>query len=141
MLKRLDHLGVAVRSLAPALALYRDRLGLAVEGVEEVPQEKVRVAFLPLGDTRLELLEPTADDSPVARFIDKRGEGLHHLCFEVEDLDGVLARLPGSGIELLPGYPRPGAEGGRVAFLHPRSTGGVLMELREGGGGKSGGPR
>jgi methylmalonyl-CoA epimerase len=141
VLKKLDHLGVAVRSLAPALELYRDRLGLAVQGVEEVPQEKVRIAFLPLGDTRLELLEPTTDDSPVARFIDKRGEGLHHICFEVENLDGILARLPGSGIDLLPGYPRAGAEGGRVAFFHPRSTGGVLMELCERGGGKSRTPR
>ncbi len=135
MLKKIDHLGIAVKALQPALRVYRDRLGLALGGIEDVPQEKVRVAFLPLGDSRLELLEPTDDTSPVARFIERRGEGLHHVCFEVENLDGILADLQGSGLELLPGYPRAGAEGGRVAFFHPRSTGGVLMELVERAGG------
>jgi methylmalonyl-CoA epimerase len=131
MLKRLDHVGIAVRSLGPALGLFRDRLGLAVGGVEEVPQEKVRVAFLPLGDVRLELLEPTGPESAVARFIDKRGEGLHHLCFEVESLESALDLARAGGLEVLPGYPRAGAGGERVAFFHPRSTGGVLLELRE----------
>lgn len=131
MLKRLDHLGVAVRSLEPALGLYRDCLGLTVGGIEEVPQEKVRVAFVPVGDTRIELLEPTGPDSPVARFLDKRGEGLHHLCFEVDSLEVALDPARVGGLELLPGYPRAGAGGERVAFFHPRSTGGVLIELRE----------
>jgi len=134
MLKRIDHLGIAVRALGPALALYRDALGLRVAGTEEVAAEKVRVAFLPLGDTRLELLEPTGAESPVARFLERRGEGLHHVCFEVEDLDGILRSASGGALELLPGYPRAGAEGGRVAFFHPRSTGGVLIELVERGG-------
>lgn len=135
MLKKIDHLGIAVRTLADALPLYRDRLGLAVGGVEEVPQEKVRVAFLPLGDTRLELLEPTDDSSAVARFIERRGEGLHHVCFEVDDLDALLSGAAGGALQLLPGYPRPGAAGSRVAFLHPRSAGGVLIELVERGAG------
>lgn len=135
MLKRIDHLGIAVRSLEQALRLYRDRLGVAPTGTEEVPEEKVRIAFLPVGGARLELLEPTDDSSPVARFLDKRGEGLHHVCFEVEDLGRILQGAAGSGLELLPGYPRAGAGGGRVAFFHPRSTGGVLIELVERGGG------
>ncbi|MEE9218846.1 MAG: methylmalonyl-CoA epimerase [Acidobacteriota bacterium] len=131
MLKRIDHFGVAVRNLEKAIALYRDGLGLELGGIEEVPQEKVRVAFLPVGETRVELLEPMDESSPVARFLDKRGEGLHHVCFETEDLEEMLPRLSRSGLELLSGYPRRGAEGGRVAFFHPRSTGGVLIELRQ----------
>jgi methylmalonyl-CoA/ethylmalonyl-CoA epimerase len=137
MLKKIDHFGVAVRGLEKALGIYRDGLGMNLGGVHEVPQEKVRVAFLPIGDTRLELLEPTDEESPVARFLEKRGEGLHHICFQVEDLDKLLPRLRSKGLELLPGYPRRGAEAERVAFFHPRSTGGVLIELREKGSGGS----
>jgi methylmalonyl-CoA/ethylmalonyl-CoA epimerase len=128
---RLDHVAIAVRSLAAALELYRDRLGLAAVGVEEVPQEKVRVAFLDGGGARIELLEPTQPDSAVARYIDRRGEGLHHLCFEVESLEAALDAARAGDLEVLPGYPRAGAGGGRVAFFHPRATGGVLIELRE----------
>jgi methylmalonyl-CoA epimerase len=131
MLKKVDHLGIAVRALGPALALYRDQLGLKLTGTEEVASEKVRVAFLPVGGTRLELLEPTGADSPIARFLERRGEGLHHVCFEVEDLDGILRGASAGALEVLPGYPRAGAGGGRVAFFHPRSTGGVLIELVE----------
>ena len=131
MLKKIDHFGVAVRELEKALGIYRDGLGLEVDGVEEIPQEGVRVAFLPIGETRLELLEPTSESSPVARFLEKRGEGLHHVCFQVDGLERQIPDLRARGLELLPGYPRQGAEGERVAFFHPRSTGGVLIELRE----------
>jgi methylmalonyl-CoA/ethylmalonyl-CoA epimerase len=137
-LKKIDHLGIAVRDLEKALAVFRDRLRLPLDAVEEVPQEKVKVAFLSVGESRLELLQPTAVDSAVARFLDRRGEGLHHVCFEVQDFDRLLADLPRSGLELLPGYPRAGAGGERVAFFHPRSTAGVLIELRERGEGGGG---
>lgn len=137
MLKKIDHFGVAVHGLEKALGVYRDGLGLELGGIEEVPQEGVRVAFLPIGETRLELLEPTNESSPIARFLEKRGEGLHHVCFQVDELERRIPDLQARGLELLPGYPREGAEGERVAFFHPRSTGGVLIELREKGGGGS----
>jgi LAO/AO transport system kinase len=127
----LDHLGIAVRSLEERIALYRDLLGLPLSGVEEVPGEGVRVAFLPAGRTRIELLEPSSPQSAVGRFLEKRGEGIHHVCFEVEDLARALDRLKRAGLEVAGPGERPGAEGSRVAFLHPRGTGGVLLELRE----------
>jgi methylmalonyl-CoA/ethylmalonyl-CoA epimerase len=99
--------------------------------IEEVPTEKVRVAMLPAGRTRIELLEPTSPDSTVGRFLEKRGEGLHHICFEVDDLDLVLRKLRTAGLTAAGAEVRPGAEGARVAFLHPKGTGGVLLELRE----------
>jgi methylmalonyl-CoA epimerase len=128
---RLDHVGVAVRSLEEALRPFRDGLGLDVGGREEVASERVRVAFLPVGETRLELLEPTAPDSAIARFLERRGEGVHHLCFEVDDLEQALARLRKQGVPLVDETPRPGAGGCRVAFVHPRGTAGVLVELKE----------
>jgi LAO/AO transport system kinase len=126
----LDHVGVAVRSLDARSALYRDLLGLPHAGTEEVPGEGVRVAFLPAGRTRIELVEPTRDDATLARHLERRGEGLHHLCFEVADLTGTLERLERAGVEVAGPPARPGAEGARIAFLHPRGTGGVLIELR-----------
>jgi LAO/AO transport system kinase len=133
----LDHIGIAVRRLDERLPFYRDLLGLAHEGTEEVATEGVRAAFLPAGRTRLELLEPLRDDATLARHLEKRGEGVHHLCFEVADLEAVLARLEAAGHEIVGGGARPGAEGSRVAFLHPKRTGGVLVELRARGGGGS----
>ena len=126
----LDHVGVAVRRIDERLPLYRDLLGLELEGIEEVPGEGVRVAMLPAGRTRIELVEPAAPGSALERFLDRRGEGLHHLCFEVEDFDAALARLKRAGLELAGEESRPGAEGSRIAFVHPRGTGGVLIELR-----------
>jgi len=137
----LDHLGVAVRSLEERLPLYRDLLGLHAEPAEEVPTEKVRVAMLPAGRTRIELLEPTSPDSTVGRFLDRKGEGLHHICFEVRDLDAVLRRLKTAGLASAGTEVRPGAEGRRVAFLHPKGTGGVLLELREAFRADGGDPR
>ena len=130
MIKKLSHIGIAVRSLAEALPVWR-ALGLEVEHEEVVPGQKVRTAFLPLGDSSIELLEPTAADSPIAGFLAKRGPGIHHLCFAVDDLDAALARLAAEGYRLIHRTPVPGADGKRVAFLHPESGHGVLIELSE----------
>ena len=130
----LDHLGVAVRRIEDRLALYQDVLGLELCGIERIEAEGVRVAMLPAGRTRVELVEPIGDGTTVARFLEKRGEGIHHLCFEVDDLEATLDRFRKAGIELAGPGGRPGAEGSRIAFLHPRATGGVLIELREAGG-------
>ena len=128
---KIDHLGIAVRSIGDALAFYRDALGLEFEGTETVADQGVNVALLPVGESRIELLEPVSADSPVGRFIAKRGEGLHHICYEVEDLSSKLEQLRLRGVRVLEGYPRPGAEGNLVAFLHPASAHGVLVELVE----------
>ncbi len=127
---KLDHIGIAVAALDEALGVYQS-LGLEMVGAEEVPGQKVRVAFLPLGDTRLELLEPTSDDSPIARHLERRGPGLHHLCFEVEDIRAAMERLAADGYTLLSSEPQPGAHGCLVCFVHPRSAGGVLIELSQ----------
>ncbi len=137
----LDHLGVAVRRIEERLALYRDVLGLELRGIERVEGEGARVAMLPAGRTRIELVEPTTDGTTLARFLEKRGEGIHHLCFEVDDLEATLDRFRRAGLEIAGAAGRPGAEGSRIAFIHPRSTGGVLIELREAGGGDREGAR
>jgi len=125
----LDHIGIAVRSIA-ATTIYED-LGLTVDHVETVASQGVRTAFLPVGDSRLELLEPTGPDSPVAKYIGKRGEGIHHLCFRVEDIDAELEKLKAKGYRLVNETPVPGAHGCRVAFLHPSAGSGVLIELSQ----------
>jgi methylmalonyl-CoA/ethylmalonyl-CoA epimerase len=127
---RIDHIGVAVASLDEALAVYR-ALGLEEVHREDVPSQKVRTSFLPVGESRIELLEPTSEDSPVAKFLSKRGPGVHHLCFSVEDIDHALDELAGKGFRLLHRSAVVGAEGKRVAFLHPESGHGVLIELSE----------
>jgi methylmalonyl-CoA/ethylmalonyl-CoA epimerase len=126
---KIDHLGIAVASMDAALAAYR-ALGFELAETHEVPTEKVRAAFLPVGESRLELLEPTDPDSVIARFLQKRS-GLHHVCVLVDDIEGALAELKARGVELLDQTPRPGAGGSRVAFIHPRSAGGVLLELKQ----------
>lgn len=128
---RLDHLGIAVRSLEESLRFYRDALGLPVKGIQTVAAEKVRVAMMPLAGTRIELLEATAEDSPIARFIEKRGEGIHHIAIAVRGLDECLQELGAAGVRVLPGRGEYGAGGHRYAFLHPSSCGGVLVELVE----------
>ena len=125
---KIDHLGVAVRSLDAALAFYEKQLGFAVGLRETVEQEKVKVAMLPAGDSRIELLEATEPDSVIAKFIDKRGEGLHHVAIKVPDLGAAVARLKSAGARLL-NEPRQGAGGHLYIFVHPSSTGGVLLEL------------
>ncbi len=128
----LDHVGIAVSSLSDALAFYRDTLGLQIERPEEIASQRVRAHFIPVGDATLELLEATADDSPIARFLAKRGPGLHHVALRVEDIVAALAELKARGIRLIDETPRPGAHGALVAFLHPSSTHGVLVELKQG---------
>ncbi|HVF92402.1 MAG TPA: methylmalonyl-CoA epimerase [Blastocatellia bacterium] len=128
---KIDHLGIAVRSIEESLVFYRDGLGLEISGTERVEDQGVSVALLPVGESRIELLEPFAADTPVGRFIARRGEGLHHICYEVDDLSSKLEELRSRGARLLDGYPRPGAEGKLVAFLHPASANGVLVELVE----------
>jgi len=124
----LDHIGIAVASLEARLAFYR-LLGLEASGREVVATQKVEVAFLPLGGTRIELLQPTSPDSPIATFLAKRGEGLHHIALQVEDVAAVMAQLQGAGVALLSEVPLEGAHGSQICFVHPKSTGGVLLEL------------
>ena len=128
---KIDHLGIAVPSLAEAVKAY-EALGFEVERTEHVPTEKVRVAFLPVGDSRLELLEPAEAGSVIAKFLEKRS-GLHHVCVVVEDIEAALAELRARGVPLIDKEPRPGAGGSRVAFVHPKAAGGVLLELKQKG--------
>lgn len=127
----IDHLGIAVDDLEQALAFYRDALGLHVEPPEEVASQRVRAHFIPLGPSAIELLEATAPDSPIATFVGRRGPGIHHLTLRVEDIDAALSHLQAKGIRLIDTTARPGAEGARVAFIHPASTHGVLVELKQ----------
>ena len=131
MITRIDHIGVATDGLAKRLPFWSDVLGLTVEGVETVESEQVKVAFLPVDRSRIELLEPTGEASAIAAHIAKRGEGLHHLTFEVDDLDEMLERMGRHGVRIVGDGARVGAGGHRVVFVHPKSTGGVLVELVE----------
>jgi methylmalonyl-CoA epimerase len=133
-LGRIHHVAVIVEHLDPALAFWRDALGLELEVVQEMADDRVRIAFLPIGESKIELVEPTDDSTGVARFLAKNGEGFHHVCFEVANLAETLLRLEIDGIELIDTAPRKGAEG-PVAFLHPRSCHGILVELIEAPGG------
>jgi len=127
----LDHIGIAVEDLAAALAFYRDALGLHVEAPEEVVSQRVRAHFIPVGESNLELLEATAPESAIARYVGKRGPGIHHITLRVEDIRGALAHLKSRGVRLVDEEPRPGAEGALVAFIHPSAAHGVLVELKE----------
>jgi methylmalonyl-CoA/ethylmalonyl-CoA epimerase len=126
---RIDHLGIAVRSIDEASWFYRDVLRLEDAGREEVADQKVRIAFFQVGEVRIELLEPTADDSPIARFLDRNGPGLHHVAYRVEDLPATLAALKAAGVRLIDETPRDGAHGMKIAFAHPKDTSGVLTEF------------
>jgi len=132
MTSKINHIGVAVNSLEASIPFYRDVLGMCFEGIEEVAEQKVKVAFLAIGESRIELLEPTAEDSPVAKFLAKNGEGTHHVAYEVEDLVGTLERLKQAGVRLIDETPRRGAHDTQIAFLHPKASGGVLTELCQG---------
>ena len=127
----LDHIGIAVANLSDALAFYRDALGLEIEAPEEVASQRVRAHFIPVGESALELLEATAGDSPIAKYVEKRGPGLHHITLRVDDIEGALAQLKARGVRLIDETPRPGAHGSRVAFIHPSSAHGVLVELKQ----------
>jgi methylmalonyl-CoA/ethylmalonyl-CoA epimerase len=127
----LDHVGIAVADLGAALAFYRDALGLEVEPPEEVASQGVRAHFIPAGETAIELLEATAGDSPIAKYVTRRGPGLHHITLRVEDIGSTLARLKERGVRLIDEEPRPGAHDSLVAFVHPASAHGVLVELKQ----------
>jgi methylmalonyl-CoA epimerase len=126
-----DHIGIAVKSIEEALQFWEKTLGIQCTGIEEVAEQKVKTAFLPLKDTEIELLEPTAEDSPVAKFIEKKGEGIHHLAIRVENLEEALETMKARGMRLIDEKPRYGAGGARIAFVHPKTAGGVLLELSE----------
>jgi LAO/AO transport system kinase len=131
MSAKLDHVGIAVADLREALAFYRDALGLEIEAVEDVASQRVRAHFIPAGETALELLEATAEDSPIAKYVARRGPGLHHVTLRVDDIRAALARLKDKGVRLIDEEPRPGAHGSLVAFIHPASAHGVLVELKQ----------
>jgi methylmalonyl-CoA/ethylmalonyl-CoA epimerase len=131
MKARLDHVGIAVANLAEALAFYRDALGLEVDPVEDVPSQQVRAHFIPVGDSALELLEASSEESPIAKYLAKRGPGLHHITLEVDDVAAALRELAARGVRLIDERPRPGAHGSLVAFIHPSSAQGVLVELKQ----------
>lgn len=128
---KIDHLGIAVRSLEESLKFYQETLGLPLKEQEIVAEQKVRAALLPLGESRIELLEATDDQSPIAKFIAKRGEGLHHICIAVENIEDTLTQLKAAGARLVDETPRRGLGGHKIAFVHPASTHGVLIELVE----------
>jgi methylmalonyl-CoA epimerase len=130
LIKRINHIGIVVRRIEEALKVYQDALGLPLTKIEEVPEQEVRVAFLEVDGSEVELVEPTSTKSGVARFLERRGEGLHHICFEVDEIEGALRELEAKGIALVEREPRRGAKG-KVAFIHPKSACGVLIELLE----------
>jgi len=131
--QKIDHIGIAVKSIDQSLYFFEKILGLTVSGIENVESEQVKVAFLPIGDTRIELLEATSPESPIAKFIEKRGEGIHHIALQVEDLVAQLDYLEMEGIQLINSRPKPGAHNSQIAFLHPKSTFGILLELMKPG--------
>jgi len=131
VIKKIAHLGIAVKDLEAAKSFYLDVLGLDCTGEEEVPSQKVRTAFIPVGEVNIELLESTDPEGPIAKAIEKRGEGIHHVAFEVEDIHAALAALKAKGVRLIDEEPREGAHGAKIAFIHPKASMGVLVELCE----------
>ena len=131
MLQKIDHLGVAVKSIAETLKFYEDALGITPTAIEEVPSQKVKVAFLAVGDSNIELLESTTEDGPIAKHIEKRGEGIAHLAFRVENVEEAMKELKDKGVRLLSDTPLPGAHGAKIVFIHPKSAHGILIELCE----------
>lgn len=131
MFKKINHIGIAVKKLEDSLPIFQDILDMKCATIEEVADQKVKVACLPIGESEIELLESTSSEGSIARFIEKRGEGIHHIAFEVDNLKSVLEDLKKKGVQLIDQEPRHGAGGIRIAFLHPRSTNGILIELCE----------
>lgn len=129
MVQKVDHIGIAVKNLEESLKFYEAALGLKAVGTEVVAEQKVRVAFLPTGDSEIELLEATSEDSPIAKFIEKNGEGVQHIAYRVENVEAAIAEMKGKGVRMIDEKPRYGAGGAQIAFCHPKSTGGVLIEL------------
>lgn len=127
---KINHIAVAVEDIDAALSFWRDALGMRLDHVEEVPSQKARVAFLPVGESEVELVQPTSPDTGTAKFLAERGPGIHHLCLEVQDITGMLEQLKAAGVRLINETPQE-LEGRRIAFVHPKSTGGVLIEFYE----------
>jgi len=127
----IEHIGIAVKNLKASIKLYEDVFGLKCYGIEEVKDQNVRTAFFKVGQTKIELLESIAQDSPIAKFIEKRGEGIHHIAFAVDDIVSSIRKIEVKGLQLIDTQPRQGAEKMKIAFIHPKSTGGVLIELCE----------
>ncbi len=130
-IQRIDHLAILVEDIEQATAFWRDGLGMNVAHQQEVPAEQARIAFLPVGDGEIELVQPTTTDSGLRRYLEKRGPGMHHVCLQVDDIEGMLAQIKARGFELINETPRSAADGKKYAFIHPRSAGGVLVELYE----------
>ena len=128
-IKKISHVAIVVDDIEAAMKFWRDGLGLEIEQIKELPEQESRVAFLPLGDSEIELVEPTSDNSGIARYLEKRGPGMHHVCFEVEDIRASLSHLSNNGVRLINETPRVSAGGKMYAFIHPESTNGVLVEL------------
>jgi methylmalonyl-CoA/ethylmalonyl-CoA epimerase len=133
MLQKIDHIGIAVKDIESTAGFYRDILGLPLVGIEEVAEQKVKVAFFSIGETNIELVMPTSEDSPVAKFLDSKGEGIHHICYASDDIEADLAHFKARGARLIDETPRPGAHGAKVAFVHPKSSRGVLTEISQKG--------
>ena len=131
IIKRIDHVAILVDDLEASLSFWRDALGIELAHIEEVPAESAQMAFLPTGGSQIELVKPTTSDSGLARFLDKRGPGMHHICLEVDDITGMLDQLLRKGVELINQEPRLGAGGRKYAFIHPKSANGVMVELYE----------
>jgi len=131
MIKKIDHIGVVVSDIEEALQVYQQALGLTLAKSQDRPDQAVRIAFLPTGESEIELVQPVTGDSGVARFLQKRGEGIHHICLEVDDIEQALADLQERGLQLIDETPRTGFQGEKFAFIHPKSTHGVLIELYE----------
>jgi methylmalonyl-CoA/ethylmalonyl-CoA epimerase len=131
MIKRIDHIAIVVEDIEGSLAFWRDTLGLDLSQVLAVPEQQASIAFLPTGDSEVELVQPTTADSGLARYLAKRGPGIHHICFEVDDLAQTLADLKARGVRLIDETPKPGRDGRQLAFIHPESANGVLVELYE----------
>lgn len=129
--KKIDHIGIVVQDIEAALKVYRDALGLELTKTEFVPEQQVKIAFLPTGESEIELVQPTTDDSGVARYLARRGEGIHHICLEVDDIEAALAQVAAQGMELIDRTPRIGSGGQKLAFVHPKSAHGVLIEFYE----------
>ena len=128
-IKKIDHIGIVVQDIETALKVYRDALGLELTKTEFVPEQAVKIAFLPTGESEIELVQPTTDDSGIARYLAKRGEGIHHICLEVDDIEAALAQMAAQGMQLIDETPRVGSGGQKYAFVHPKSAHGVLVEL------------
>jgi methylmalonyl-CoA/ethylmalonyl-CoA epimerase len=133
MLTKINHIGIAVKSLDETLPFYRDQLGMAFKGSEEVAEQMVKVAMLEIGESKIELLEPTSSDSPIAKFLEKSGPGIHHVAYEVADIGAAIAKMTAEGARMIDTVPRNGAHGTRIAFVHPKSSNGVLTELCQSG--------